>query len=59
MKAFIKDKKIYLTDPLPETLQDGDEIEISIVQIKVNPRQGGSLLNLPGACYYSLGIVPT
>ena len=34
MKAFIKDKKIYLTDPLPENLHDGDEIEILIVQIK-------------------------
>ncbi len=34
MKAFIKDKKIYLTDPLPGNLQDGDEIEISIVRIK-------------------------
>jgi hypothetical protein len=34
MKAFIKDQKICLTDPLPENLQDGDEIEISIVRIK-------------------------
>jgi hypothetical protein len=34
MKAFIKDNQIYLTDPLPENLQNGDEIEISIVQIK-------------------------
>lgn len=34
MKGFIKDKKIYLTDPLPENLQDGDEIEIYIVRVK-------------------------
>jgi len=34
MKGFIKDKKIILTEPLPEDLQDGDEVEISIIQIK-------------------------
>jgi hypothetical protein len=34
MKGIIKDKKIILTDPLPEDLQDGDEIEISIIQVK-------------------------
>ncbi len=34
MRAFIKDNNIYLTDPLPGNLQNGDEIEISIVQIK-------------------------
>jgi hypothetical protein len=34
MKGFIKDKTIVLTEPLPEDLQDGDEIEISIIQIR-------------------------
>jgi len=34
MKGFVKDKQIVLTDPLPEDLQDGDEIEISIIHIK-------------------------
>jgi hypothetical protein len=34
MKGFIKDKKIVLTEPLPEDLQDGDEVEISIIPIK-------------------------
>jgi hypothetical protein len=34
MKGVIKDKKIILAEPLPEGLQDGDEVEISIVQIK-------------------------
>ena len=37
MKGFVKDKQIVLTDPLPEDLQDGDEIEISIIQIKKKP----------------------
>lgn len=34
MKGFIKDQKIILTDPLPQNLQDGDEVEITIIQIK-------------------------
>ncbi|NJO76299.1 MAG: hypothetical protein HC833_22645 [Leptolyngbyaceae cyanobacterium RM1_406_9] len=34
MKGFIKNKAIILTDPLPENLRDGDEVEISIVQIR-------------------------
>jgi hypothetical protein len=34
VKGFIKDKTIILTDPLPENFQNGDEVEISIVQIR-------------------------
>lgn len=34
MKGFIKDKTIILTEPLPKDLQDGDEIEISIIQVR-------------------------
>ena len=34
MKGIIKDRVIILTEPLPEHLQDGDEVEIAIVQIR-------------------------
>ena len=34
MKGVIKDKTIVLMDPLPTDLQDGDEVEISIVYIR-------------------------
>jgi hypothetical protein len=37
MKGIIKDQKIVLTEPLPDNLQDGDEIEIAIIQIKKKP----------------------
>jgi hypothetical protein len=30
MKGYIKNKTIVLVDPLPENLQDGDEVEIVI-----------------------------
>lgn len=34
VKGFIQDQAIILTEPLPENFQDGDEVEIAIVQIK-------------------------
>jgi hypothetical protein len=33
MKGYIKDKTIVLTDTLPDNLQDGDEVEVSIISI--------------------------
>ncbi len=30
MKGYIKNKTIVLIDPLPEDLQDGDEVEVSV-----------------------------
>ena len=30
MKGYIKNKTIILIDPLPENLQDGDEVEVSV-----------------------------
>jgi hypothetical protein len=37
MKGIIKDQKIVLTEPLPDDVQDGNEIEIVIIQIKKKP----------------------
>jgi hypothetical protein len=34
MKGYIKDKNIILTEPLPSDIQEGDEVEISIVQVR-------------------------
>lgn len=34
MKGYIKDKNIILIEPLPSDIQDGDEVEISIVQVR-------------------------
>ncbi|MBD1847114.1 hypothetical protein H6F89_27660 [Cyanobacteria bacterium FACHB-63] len=30
MKGYIKNKTIILIDPLPDNLQDGDEVEVSV-----------------------------
>jgi hypothetical protein len=34
MKGYIQDQSIVLTDALPNSLQNGDEVEITIVEIK-------------------------
>jgi hypothetical protein len=34
MKGYVKDKSIVLTDTLPDNLQDGDEVEFTIIQVK-------------------------
>jgi hypothetical protein len=34
MKGYINDQSIILTDTLPDNLQDGDEVEITITEIK-------------------------
>lgn len=34
MKGIVKDKTIILAEPLPEGLQDGDEIEVVIVSVR-------------------------
>lgn len=47
MKGYIKNKTIVLIDPLPENLQDGDEVEVSVTPA---PKQ-----NLPFPTF-NLGI---
>jgi DNA replicative helicase MCM subunit Mcm2 (Cdc46/Mcm family) len=34
MKGYINDQSIILTDTLPDNLQEGDEVEITITEIK-------------------------
>jgi hypothetical protein len=34
VKGVIRDQIIILTEPLPENLKDGDEVEISIIQVR-------------------------
>jgi hypothetical protein len=33
MKGYIKDKTIVLLDALPETVKDGDEVEVTIIPV--------------------------
>jgi hypothetical protein len=33
MKGYIKDKTIILFDALPETIKDGDEVEVTIIPV--------------------------
>lgn len=37
MKGYVKNKSIILTDSLSDNLQDGDEIEFTIIDVKKNP----------------------
>ncbi|WP_416670335.1 hypothetical protein [Egbenema bharatensis] len=34
MKGYIKNKSIILVEALPDSIEEGDEVEISIIQVK-------------------------
>ncbi|PSB17781.1 hypothetical protein C7B76_09170 [filamentous cyanobacterium CCP2] len=34
MKGYIKNKNIILVEALPDSIEEGDEVEISIIQVK-------------------------